>query len=436
MIFLWSDVFIFFIAFLLLFLLFFAYRSSIYKLVLQKLFYQKSALVSLLFLSIYFCFAIFDSIHFKNINLNGERVISLLDYYLNGISSAVEKTYSAPFSVYGFSKEITKDTSAEYKREYPKLLYAGKHLTSITQYRSDIQNRLCWVVLSTIITIIFIALIFFLFLRKYFIKNILFLISIVGFFAFIFFFFFFFYQKYHILGTDKAGYDVLYKSIKSIRTGILIGTLTTVIVIPTAILFGVLAGYFGGIIDDIIQYLYTTLESIPSILLIAATMLIVDTLLHDSSSIESADNRLIYLCLVLGVTSWTSLCRLTRGETLKIREMEYIQAARALGTSKFTIMVFHIVPNLINIILIVMTLHFSGAVLSEAALTYVGIGADPSIYSWGNMINQARFELARTPSIWWNLVGSFIFMIGLILPANIFADNLRDALDPKFKNKN
>ena len=244
-----------------------------------------------------------------------------------------------------------------------------------------------------------------------------------------------FYGKYHILGTDKAGFDVLYTSLKGVRTGIIIGVFTTIVVTPIAILAGVLAGYLGGVVDDLVQYIYTTLESIPSILLIAAAMLIVETLTEARSSLERADQKLLYLCLIMGITSWTNLCRLIRGETLKIRELEYIEAAKAFGLGRFRIMFRHILPNVVHIVFIVVVLRFSGLVLAEAILTYVGIGVDPAIQSWGNMINQARFELAREPMVWWNLVSAFFFMFTLVLPANILADTIRDALDPKLASQ-
>jgi peptide/nickel transport system permease protein len=240
---------------------------------------------------------------------------------------------------------------------------------------------------------------------------------------------------YHILGTDKAGQDVLYMALKSVRTGLVIGTLTTLIVTPFAILFGVLAGYFGGPTDDIIQYVYTTLSSIPDILLIAAAMLIFQVGLTAKETILSADERLVYLCIIMGITSWTGLCRLIRAEVLKLREIEYVQAADAFGVARATIMFRHLVPNVLHIVLISVILRFSGLVLAEAVLAYVGIGVDPSMQSWGNMINQARLELAREPVVWWSLLAAFVFMLGLVLPANVFGDAVRDALDPRLRTQ-
>ena len=130
----------------------------------------------------------------------------------------------------------------------------------------------------------------------------------------------------------------------------------------------------------------------------------------------------------MGITSWTGLCRLIRAEVLKLREIEYIQAADAFGVARATIMFRHLVPNVLHIVLISVILRFSGLVLAEAVLAYVGIGVDPSMQSWGNMINQARLELAREPCVVEPLA-AFIFMLGLVLPANVFGDAVRDALD-------
>lgn len=243
---------------------------------------------------------------------------------------------------------------------------------------------------------------------------------------------------YHILGTDKIGQDVLYQTLKSIRTGLVIGTLTTLVMLPFAIFLGMLAGYFRGFVDDVIQYIYTTLSSIPDVLLIAAAILALQIFLlnhplFSSSLLQRSDMRLVMLCVILGVTSWTGLCRLLRGETLKLREQDYVQASIALGVSRFQILLCHILPNLMHLIVIAIVMDFSGLVLAEAVLTYVGVGVDPSTISWGNMINAARLELAREPVVWWPLFAAFLFMFPLIISANLFADAVRDALDPRIR---
>jgi len=154
-----------------------------------------------------------------------------------------------------------------------------------------------------------------------------------------------------------------------------------------------------------------------------------------NSVVERADVRLLFLCLILGVTSWTGLCRLLRAETLKLREFDYVQAAHALGASHWKIMTRHIVPNVMHIVLITITLEFSSLVLADAVLAYVGVGVDPSMHSWGNMINSARLEMAREPMVWWSLTAAFAFMFVLVLAANLFADVVRDAFDPRIRKQ-
>jgi len=230
------------------------------------------------------------------------------------------------------------------------------------------------------------------------------------------------YPRRHPMGTDRVGEDVLYQSLKGVRTGIILGLVTTLLVVPFALLFGVAAGYFGGWIDDAVQYVYTVLASIPAVLLIVAFMVLFG-------------RGLAQLVVIMGITSWTGLCRVLRGETLKLREAEFVQAAEAMGVSRARIVARHLVPNVMHLVVIAMVLGFSGRVLSEAALTYIGIGVGADTYSWGRMINDARMELAREPAIWWKLGAAFVFMIGLVLPANILGDAVRDALDPKLRTQ-
>jgi peptide/nickel transport system permease protein len=217
---------------------------------------------------------------------------------------------------------------------------------------------------------------------------------------------------------------------------VLLGTLATLIMLPIAITLGVMAGYFKGWVDDVVQYLYTTLSSIPGILLIAASVLLFQVYIDlnpdmFSVGLQKADARFLALCFILGVTSWSSLCRLIRAETLKISQLGYVQAAHAFGVSHRRILARHILPNVTHIILITFVLDFSALVLAEAVLSYIGVGIDPTMASWGNMINGARAELSREPIVWWTLSGAFFFMFVLVLAANLFSDLVRDAFDPR-----
>ncbi|CFN14865.1 oligopeptide transport integral membrane protein [Bordetella pertussis] len=241
---------------------------------------------------------------------------------------------------------------------------------------------------------------------------------------------------YHVLGTDRTGNDVLWQALKSVRTALIIGSLTTLAMLPPALAFGIAAGYFKGKADDAIQYLYTTLTSIPSVLLVAACALMMQVYIDNhaelfDTSAARADLRLFLLCMILGLTGWAGLCRLLRAETLKLRELEYVQAARAFGVSHWRIMTRHLLPNVMHIVLITVVLEFSGLVLYEAVLLYLGIGVDPSMNSFGSMIDSARLEMSRDPMIWWNLLAAFGFMLALVLAANLFADAVRDAFDPR-----
>jgi peptide/nickel transport system permease protein len=183
---------------------------------------------------------------------------------------------------------------------------------------------------------------------------------------------------------------------------------------------GVLAGFFGGWVDDAVQYLYSTLASVPWVLLVVAFMLVFG-------------RGLPQLCVVMGLTGWVSLCRVLRGETMKLREREYVQAALALGVSRFRVIYQHVIPNLMHLVLISVVLRFSGLVLAEAVLSYIGVGVGPDTASWGAMIDQARSELGRDPVVWWSLGGAFAAMFALVLTANLFGDALRDALDPRLR---
>lgn len=241
---------------------------------------------------------------------------------------------------------------------------------------------------------------------------------------------------WHIFGTDAVGNDVLYEALKSVRTAVVIGTLATFATLPFAITLGIAAGYFKGKVDDVIQYIYTTISSIPSVLLIAASVLMVTVFLDEhpalyQTSLERADLKLMLLAVIIGMTGWATLARLLRAETMKVSTLDFVTAARALGVSHFTIMRRHVLPNVLHIVLIVTVLDFSGIVLYEAVLSYVGVGVDPAMHSFGTMINSARSELSRSPMVWWNLAASFVFLLAIVLPANLFAAAVRDAFDPK-----
>ncbi len=227
------------------------------------------------------------------------------------------------------------------------------------------------------------------------------------------------YPGTHLLGTDILGRDVVYRALKGVRVALLIGAFTSLVVIPIALLFGVTAGYFGKRIDDGVFFLITVLASVPSLLLLIALIMVLG-------------RGTLQVCIALGITGWVQFCRIARGETLKLRETDYVDAARALGVSDMRIIIRHILPNIAHLIIITFALSFTGLVLSETILSYLGIGLEGS---WGQMIDQARNELSRTPVIWWNLAGASILLFALILAVNIIADAMRDIADPRTRRE-
>jgi peptide/nickel transport system permease protein len=223
----------------------------------------------------------------------------------------------------------------------------------------------------------------------------------------------------HLLGTDILGRDVVYRAFKGIRVALLIGVFTSLIVIPLALLFGVAAGYFGRRIDDGVFFVMTVLASVPSLLLLVALIMVLG-------------KGTLQVCVALGVTGWVNFCRIARGETLKLREADYVDAARALGVSDLRIIVRHILPNIAHLVIITFALSFTGLVLTETILSYLGIGIDGS---WGQMIDQARNELSRTPVIWWNLAAATAMLFALVLSVNTIADAMRDIADPRTRRE-
>jgi peptide/nickel transport system permease protein len=376
---------------------------------------------------------------------------------LQHLRAQEEKSYSAPFATHLYAKESITLETGQQVRAYPRLQHGGAHLSDPETQRSrDILFKTATGITFGLAVsfVIGSGLIYWLAVRRKtklkvmarlvrqgvtdipwraILLTITFIVTLVTTILVLS-------GSYHVFGTDKVGKDVLYLAVKSIRTGLVIGTLTTLVMLPFAIVLGIMAGYFRGWVDDVIQYLYTTLSSIPGVLLIAAAILSIQVYIANhpelfETAIDRADLRLLALCVILGITSWTGLCRLLRGETLKLREMDYIQAATAFGVGNFTILGRHVLPNVLHIVLIIVVLDFSGLVLAEAVLSYVGVGVDPSTVSWGNMINGARLELAREPVVWWSLIAAFVFMFILVLAANLFADAVRDAFDPRIRER-
>ena len=431
-----------------------------------KVFRDAPALASSLVLVLCLLVTLLDSVHYRprlppSTTATGaanaapayeSRTRSLLDAAMWDLIQSRESTYSRPLSYLGFTKE-SLIVNGEVQRVAPRLQFGGKHLTDPeTQWAGDVAAKAGkGVLLGALAALMFSGALLLWLARAQrlplaqvwaqiraratpvpwhvALATLWLLCLLVGAAASLS-------GPYHLLGTDLTGNDVLFQSLKSIRTAFVIGTLATVATLPLAVTLGLLAGYFKGWVDELIQYLYTVLSSVPNVLLIAACVLMVQVFLDKNPDLfetgaERADLKLFLLCVVLGVTGWAGLCRLLRGETMKLRELDYVQAADAFGVSHARILARHIFPNVAHLMLIVTVLEFSSLILYEAVLSYVGVGVDPSMNSFGGMINQARGEIARDPMVWWSFAAAFVFMVSLVLAANLFADGVRDAFDPR-----
>lgn len=413
----------------------------------KRVFRSRVAMAAMMVLGCYLGVGLLDSLHFRPALEQKEtdaprvyavEVLSLLDVALSHLRGRTERTYSAPLATRAYAKERIEIAGGGQARDFPRLQHGGAHLADEADHVADVALRALAGLAGAALLWLLVAFASAPLRRRAAglpwgaalaaLGGVLCVAGPVFGLA----------TGYHVLGTDKVGQDVLYLSLKSVRTSLAIGTLTTLVLLPLAVVLGTMAGYFKGWVDDVIQYVYTTLNSIPGVLLIAAAVLMMQVYIDTHPELfpttaQRADLRLLFLCAILGLTSWTGLARLLRGETLKLSELEYIQAAHAFGVAHPRILSRHILPNVAHIVIISLVMDFSGLVLAEAVLSYVGVGVDPSTTSFGTMINSARLEMSREPIVWWALAAAFAFMFVLVLAANLFADAVRDGFDPRVR---
>ena len=423
-----------------------------------------AAMCSAVLLLLFLVTAVLDSVHFRPLLPPAEgaapnsppayatSTLSLLDWMLSGPREAREQSYSVPLGTHLFAKQ-TLQRDGKSVRDFPRLQFGGKHLSNpAQQWASDVAWLSARGIALGVMLSFLLCLMTVLVLARFagtrlktawqrvasnqtelpwrpMLVTASVVLVLAGWVATL-------WPYYHVFGTDQTGNDILVQALKSIRTAVVIGAVATIATLPLAVTLGVLAGYFKGWVDALIQYIYTVLSSIPSVLLIAACVLLIHGFVDShpdwfATGLERADIRLFLLATILGLTGWSALARLLRAETFKLAELDYVQAARAFGVSHAGIMRRHILPNVIHIVLIVSVLDFSGLVLLEAVLSYVGVGVDPATVSFGTMINSARSELARDPAIWWNLLTGFAFMVTLVLALQLFASGVQDAFDPR-----
>ena len=318
MVVLWTDSLIFTLILAVFGIVIYLRGKAHIKRPLQKIARNKVGMVSLVILLIFVQIGFLDSIHFKSADSKSNEIISLLDYWATPLREHVEKTYSAPFATTLYSKEIILLPDGTSQWGYPRLEFGGRYLDNPeTQYLSDVLQKtgyglLQGITLAGLLLVVFFGVRYALKSNKSQVfalsPSLNSVVTVIFIIVSISYTIIYLSAFYHVLGTDKVGEDVFYQAVKSIRTGLVLGTLTTLIMLPMAIIFGILAGFFRGWIDDLIQYVYTTLNSIPSVLLIAASILMVQVYMANhqqdfTSVIVRADMRLLFLCLILGLTN-------------------------------------------------------------------------------------------------------------------------------------
>lgn len=219
----------------------------------------------------------------------------------------------------------------------------------------------------------------------------------------------------HVLGTDELGRDHLSRLLYGGQISLGIGAAAAVLSLGIGIVVGVSAGFYGGLVDDCINWFIITLNSIPGLYL----LIIITTLLSPTP---------LTLVLIFGILGWTGTTRLVRGVTYSIKESEYIIAARAMGASNRRIMFIHIVPNIFSLLIITLSQAIGGLILAESALSFLGFGVQPPTPTWGNMLSGGLEYARKAPHL--------VYLPGLLITTTVFClyligDGLRDAFDPK-----
>lgn len=220
-------------------------------------------------------------------------------------------------------------------------------------------------------------------------------------------------------GADKWGQDVVLKTIKGAETSIIVGLISALLAVVIGTFLGAIAGYFGGWVDDILNWFYNIFTSIPYLLLVLAIAAVLQ------------QKGILSIVLILGLTGWTGVFRLIRAEYMKHNSREYVLAAKAIGVSNTRRMFVHIFPNVSHIALVQMSILVVAFIKSEVILSFLGFGVPVGVVSWGSMLNEAQSELILGK--WWQLVAASVAMAVLVTAFSMFTDALRDALDPKLK---